>query len=193
LTRLAEWSIIRGQVDFRGTRFREAISIFQTNVFCEQCGEPIRLRSFRLPPRTCPHCGRLRVPADARGNFGCLVLLPAAIGAMVAFGLLGALVGRALAPFVNDPQLAWRLGFFGALDGLGIVGLVHIKLYQGQQHQHQLSPAAAFLTFVLIGMKCGQGLGLASLIIAGIVNGIVACAIAFATLGLLTRPTLDAQ
>lgn len=148
--------------------------MLSSHMACEQCGEPIRLESFRLPPRTCPHCGDLRDPAAARENFGCMVMLPVAIVTMVAFGFIGVLIGRILSPFVNDADLEWRLGFLAAIDGLGIVSLLQVRLFQGEERKQATKPLYAFLMFSLFGMKCGHGHGIAWLVFAGVVNGVLA-------------------
>ena len=190
MTRLADIMTTENPL---AARKREVTPILMSHLACEQCGKPIKLRSFRPPPRKCPHCGRLRDPEAARENLGCLVLFPVAIAAMVLFGSIGALAGRALAPFVNDPNLEWRLGFLAAFDALGIVSLVHVLLYQGDKPQHRLHPLVAFPVFVVVGMKCGHGHGIGWLFFTGVTNGVVASAIAFAVLKLVRRPTAHAR
>ncbi len=169
-----------------GSTKSRGVAMLKSHVACEQCGQPIKLRSFQLPPRTCPECGGLCDAEAARENVGCLVLFPVAIVAMAAFGFIGVLVGRALAPFVNDPELEWRLGFLAAFDGLGIVSLVHVVLFQGEKSQRHLH-SVAFLSFVLIGMKCGHGHGVGWLFFTGIANGFVSSGISFAVLTVLRR------
>jgi hypothetical protein len=111
---------------------------------------------------------------------------------MVMCGFIGACIGRLLSPFINDPNLDWRLGFLAGFDGLGIVSLVHVLLFQCGKNQDYLKPSVAFLMFVAVGMKCGHGHGIGWLTLTGIANGLVASSIAFTILGRLRRPTMNA-
>lgn len=108
---------------------------------------------------------------------------------MAVFGLIGVGIGRAIAPFVNDPTLEWQLGFLGAFDGLGVVCLVHALLFGSNKSRQRLHPAAVFLMFLVVGMKCGHGHGIGWLVFTGVANAIVACGISFAVVALLRRPT----
>jgi hypothetical protein len=110
---------------------------------------------------------------------------------MVTCGFIGALVGRIFTALVNEPGLDSTLGVIAAFDGLGIVSLVHVLLFQAGKNQDFLKPSAAFLMFFAVGTKCGQGHGVGWLIFTGVANAIVASLIAFGVLGLLRPPTMD--
>lgn len=153
---------------------------------CPFCGAPVRLRSFRPPPNKCPHCGQLRDPYAVRENLGCLAFLPISVGTAAAFGYAGYFVGQLLAPAVNIPDLAPRLAFLVGADGFGISVVAYWRVIGGPNAERALAPYAVFLMFVLLGMKCGHGFGIASLLVSGLANGALCF---FLTIPLLRRPT----
>jgi ribosomal protein L37E len=161
----------------------------KSSIACEQCGEAIKLRSFRVPPRRCPQCGGLRDPAEARENFGCLILFPVAISAAVLCGLAGMFVGHLLAPIVNIPQLHSRLALIAGSDGFGIVCFVNLRVFGRSSDQNRNHPALMFLSFVSVAMIWSLSLNTGWLVFTCIANGVVATGITWTIFRFVRRPT----
>jgi len=131
----------------------------------------------------------LRNPHAVRESLGCLAFLPIAIGAAAAFGCAGFFLGQLLTPVVNIPDFAPRLAFLAGADGLGFVVVVYWRIIGGPNAKTALAPLAVFLMFVLVGVKCNRGFGVASLIAWGLANGVVGLLVALPLLPSLRRPT----
>ncbi len=145
----------------------------------------IRLRSFRPPANWCPHCGQLRNPDAIRENIGCLAFAPIAIGVAAGLGYAAFFVGELLAPALNVPDLAPRSAFLAGIDGFALVVLVYWRTVGGANAAKALAPFAVFGTFLLLGMKCGRGLGIEVSAVWGLANGLLGFLLAHP---LLPRP-----
>lgn len=151
-------------------------------MICKYCQQSILLRSFRPPANECPHCGRLQNPDEPQSNVGCLVLIPVGIAVPMLSGFLGWLAGRGLAPVLNIPDLDFLLAVLAACDALGIVVLIHIRCFQGLKSQFLTRPLCMFLMFAGLGARCLRGHGLPGIFFAGLLNGVLATAIALTVL-----------
>jgi hypothetical protein len=97
-------------------------------------------------------------------------------------GFLGWLAGRGLAPVLKIPDLDFLLAILAAFDALGIVALIHIRCFQGLKSQFLTHPLFVFLMFAGLGARCLRGHGLPWIFFAGMLNGVLATAIALTVL-----------
>ena len=149
------------------------------------------LRSFRPPPNLCIHCGELQDPDLPRSSIGCLILIPVALVTTLAFGSLGFAAGCFLKPALNIKDLDKLLALVAAIDGLGVVTIVHVQQFRGPSAQHLAHPVAVFLMYAAIGAKSVRGMGIYALILGSVLNAVVA---SFVTIGILKLlPSATAQ
>jgi hypothetical protein len=110
-------------------------------------------------------------------------------GAAAAFGYAGFFFGQLLTPIVKIPDFAPRLAFLAGADGFGLAVLLDWRTIGGPNAEKALAPLAVLFVFVLLGMRCGQGLGVGWGIVGGLANGLLGFLAAFPLLSKLRRPT----
>lgn len=133
----------------------------------------------------------MRNPHAVRENLGCLAFLPIAIGAAVAFGWAGFLIGQLLAGVFNNPDLPSRLAFLTGADGFALVCIVYSRTMGGPNAKTALEPLVVFFVFVLLGIKCGRGLGIGWVAVWGLANGVSGFLLALPLLPRFHRPIKD--
>jgi hypothetical protein len=119
------------------------------------------------------------------------VLAPVALIAAFVCGWLGLTIGRVLSGIVNIQNLEFILATLAGFDALGVVALVHIRRFRGSSEQRDAEPLAVFLMFVLIGGKCVHGMGINTLLVVSVTNGVVGSLLALGLLRLVPRPGSD--
>lgn len=116
-------------------------------------------------------------------RFGCGAYLAIGIVAMLLSGFVAAQIGSFLQPHVNDDMLVGRLGFIAAIDALVIVVICYPRSVEGAGSRKRLNPFLVTLKFMVLGMMCGHGHGLAGLFFWGGVNAGIGATVWFVLLG----------